>query len=465
MLKVINSILSKKYFSTNIKIFTGTIFFILLFIGFSAYSVESKFLKELRNFNLANLIIWSYWWPIIIVTAIFFGRIWCMICPIELITSLFSIVGMKRKQSSWIKTGWAITVFYILVLFIGINGFAIHRNPTFMAFYLLSILLVAVIVGVYYEKNTFCKYVCPVGFLLALYSKLSFFGLRVKSQDICKNCSDKSCIDKTHLYNFNKKCCNVNLYPAKIADNSDCILCCGCMKTCKTFNTSGITKRQNPQWQVTKFSFDNIAKTKLTLAEIAFTIIVSGFVIYEIFVEWKVSKAILMLAPTYFSNLFSIENNIIFGLLKSSILFIILPLLVWLIPYLFGNLSGTKIKLKDYFSNFAIVFLPIIAGAHLCKAILKTTSRLPYFQYVFKDLSGMENTKLFLDGNIELFKLNAFSVQTITILLTLITSVSIWLSIKILKRKKKYKTKKSYYLIPIIYGSIFLIDIILWRII
>ena len=174
MLKQINRAISRAYLPVSLKYISLVAYAVLIITGLAAYSTDAAFLKQLRNTNLGNLIVWSYWWPAIVILAIFFGRIWCMVCPVELITTFFAKIGLKRKRPAWLLSGWAITVFYILILFVGIQGFAIHRNPFFMAIYLLAIVGVSVIIGSIYEKNTFCRYVCPVGYLLGMYSKLSF---------------------------------------------------------------------------------------------------------------------------------------------------------------------------------------------------------------------------------------------------------------------------------------------------
>ncbi len=82
---------------------------------------DAAFAKILRNTNLPNLIVWSYWWPFIIVTAIFFGRFWCSICPMELITSFFGKNGLRRKPTGFLKSGWLITLFYAIILILGIH--------------------------------------------------------------------------------------------------------------------------------------------------------------------------------------------------------------------------------------------------------------------------------------------------------------------------------------------------------
>ncbi len=389
MLKQLNRAFDKAYMPVSLKYLSLVAYVVLIITGLAAYSTDATFLRELRNTNLGNLIVWSYWWPAIIVLAIFFGRIWCMVCPVELITTIFAKIGLKRKRPAWLLSGWAITVFYIIILFIGIQGFAIHRNPFFMAVYLLAIVGVSVIIGSIYEKNTFCRYVCPVGYLLGLYSRLSFFGWRVKNKSICDTCKDKSCIHKKYQYNLNYKSCGVDLYPANISDNSDCILCAGCLKTCSKYQSHPNTERPNPRFQNIGFANDLFQLKPLRMAEMVFVLIVSGFVISEIWSEWNVTNAYLSFLPDLIIKPLAIENKFLSGILKGTIIFAFLPFIVWLLPYLFTRLAGLTIKFKDYLLNYGIAFIPIIAAAHIGKSILKSTSRIPYFEHLSDDFTGV----------------------------------------------------------------------------
>ncbi|OFY40690.1 MAG: hypothetical protein A2X18_11570 [Bacteroidetes bacterium GWF2_40_14] len=464
---MINRFLSKWYFPVSLKYISLVAYIVLIVTGLMAYSTDAEFLKQLRNTNLGNLIVWSYWWPAIIILAIFFGRIWCMVCPVELITTYFAKIGLKQKRPKWLLSGWAITIFYIIILFVGIQGFAIHRNPFFMAIYLLMIVGVSIIIGSIYEKNTFCRYVCPVGYLLGLYSRFSFFGWRVKNRSVCDTCKDKSCIHKRYQYNLNAKSCGVDLYPANITDNANCILCAGCLKTCNEYQSEINTNRPNPGIKYIGFVNDLFQLKPLKIAEMVFVLVVSGFVISEIWSEWSLTDSYLNYLPNLVIKTLSIDNKFIAGLIKGTIIFGILPMLIWLLPWIISNLTKAGIKIKDYFLNYGIAFIPIIAAAHLDKSILKSTSRIPYFYHLFDDITGLSTAQKIIDNEIVIQQTPLWLNVCISIIMTAIIGVGIYLSFKVIRLQNQKqgfdKSVKSTYLIPILYGSIFLIMLLIWR--
>lgn len=96
---MINKLFKNHYFLISIQ-FVVLLVFILLIYGAIGITTDDKdFALILRNTNFSNLIVWSYWWPLIIVTAILFGRFWCSICPMELITSFFGKIGFRKKPN------------------------------------------------------------------------------------------------------------------------------------------------------------------------------------------------------------------------------------------------------------------------------------------------------------------------------------------------------------------------------
>ena len=134
---MINKLFKSRYFLISIQFVALLIFVALIYGAIGVTTNDSDFAKVLRNTNLSNLIVWSYWWPLIIVTAILFGRFWCTICPMELVTSLAGMLGLKRKPGKLLKSGWVSTLFYAIILVVGIHTLAIHRIPNLMVIYIL----------------------------------------------------------------------------------------------------------------------------------------------------------------------------------------------------------------------------------------------------------------------------------------------------------------------------------------
>ena len=67
----------------------------------------------LSRTNLANQMVWNYWWPGVIILSVILGRAWCAVCPVELVSSLASTIGLKAKVPRIIKSGWVIRKIFL----------------------------------------------------------------------------------------------------------------------------------------------------------------------------------------------------------------------------------------------------------------------------------------------------------------------------------------------------------------
>lgn len=354
------------------------VFVFLVVGGLAATTSDMAFAKVLRNTNVANLIVWSYWWPLIILSAVFLGRVWCMVCPMELITSLAARVGLKRNPTAFFRSGWVITGFYILILFIGIHTLAIHRVPFRTAIYMIVLLVAAIGSGLLFSRNTFCAHVCPVGHLLGLYARLAPLGWGVGDKAVCKTCKDKSCVSNKTAYEFQGRSCGVGLQLAMLEENTKCLLCGQCLKACDR-NNPGIDGRPNPGWFRRRWFKDLLELKPFTPAQAAFCLVVSGFVVYEVFTEWTETKGLLLWLPTSIEHALGASGAWGNGLVKSLTLFVGLPALLWLLPFAVFRLVGGRLPINDYLLRFGIAFIPVMAAAHAIKALLKMTSRIPYW--------------------------------------------------------------------------------------
>ncbi len=443
-------------------------FALLIAGGIPANTHDMALAKILRNTNVANLVVWSYWWPMIILSAIFLGRAWCMVCPMELVTSLAARIGFKREAPPFLRTGWVITGFYVLILFIGIHTLAIHRVPFRMSIYMLLLLATAVLSGLVFSRNAFCAHICPVGHLLGLYARIAPFGWGVRDKSLCANCTDQSCVSETNAYRFQGRSCGVELRPARIADNTQCLLCGQCLKACDR-NNPGLEGRPNPGWFARPWFQDLLNLRPLTAAQAAFCMVVSGFVVYEVFTEWSVTGTLLTWAPTQLEHMLGANGTLAKGLVKSLTLFVGLPILVWLLPYSLFRLVGGRLAVTDYLLQFGIAFIPLMAAAHVTKAVLKMTSRIPYWAYAVSDPLGTKTARGLFDKTITLAPLPAWRDPLVTVLALALMTLGVVLSLVMVRRLIRLHLPHAgwrsvpLYVITILYGGAFSAMLIAWR--
>lgn len=469
MTAIINKILQKPYIPLVFRIATLVTFIGLMYGGFAVYTTDKLLLKELRNTNLPNLLVWSYWWPLIVMGAIFFGRVWCFVCPVELVTSLAARVGLKKERPAWLTSGWAITVFYLVILSYAMHGLKIHHNPYLMALYLVSIFSVSILTGLIFKKNTFCRYVCPVGYVLGLYSRLSMFGWRVKAPEVCRACKDKSCVKNEYGDNIVYKSCGVDLYPAGVDDNMDCILCTGCLKSCMRYNSGGnAADRPNPGLEYIGFFSDPHRHKPLTYAQIAFVFIASGFVMDELISFYPPTNAIASALPAALNAAAGLQGVMAKRFLDGFVKFVCYPAALWSLPFLALRAARSKIKLLDYARHYGVAFIPIMAAMHMSRALVKLTDRFAYFKAIVHDPLGMKTAALMISKELVLPPMSGWTIWAVTGIISAAVTGGVWLSAKIVKDLNSKvldgePAAPAMYMIPAVYGGIFIVTLLFWR--
>jgi len=343
------------------------------------------------------------------------------------------------------------TCLYVLILFVGIHTLAIHRVPFRMAIYMLVLLGVAVAFGLLLSRNAFCARVCPVGHLLGLYARLAPMGWGVRDKSVCLDCKDRSCIASRTAYTFQGRSCGVGLRPAELRDNP------------------GLAERPNPGWFPRRWFQDLWELEPLSAAQAAFCLVVSGFVLYEIVTEWSVTGDLLLWTPTRLEQALGVSGVWGHGMVRSLTLFVALPAAFWLLPYGVFRLVGGRLTLGDYVRRFGIVFIPIMAAAHAVKALLKTTSRIPYWEHVVTDPVGGNTARGILDGTVSLASLPAWREPAMTILALGLMGVATLVSLLVARRLIAAQLAAPrwrgtlLYLTPGLYAGVYLAMLMAWR--
>jgi len=325
--------------------------FCAIVAGGMAVGRHPRIAAYLSRTNLANQMVWNYWWPGVIVLSVILGRVWCAVCPVELVSSLASNIGLKAKVPRIIKSGWVITVLYAFILFVAMQRWHIGEVPRRMALYMIVLLTVAVVVGLVFEKRAFCSYVCPIGRLIALYSHLSIFEWRADDPAVCRNCKTRECAANDSYYKVTGHSCTSNLFPARIPDNRECLLCTHCMTACPSSNFRLSLRMPGD---------DFLGKMQVRLADVVLLLIVIGFV----------------------------NNN------PPSLVFIAVPLLLtllvcWKRPW-------------DALQAFAVLLIPITAVAHALHAWRGLIYNSPYWKFHLSDPLGIRTATLLTDKAVQL---------------------------------------------------------------
>ncbi|HBG19804.1 MAG TPA: hypothetical protein DDY32_11185, partial [Desulfobulbaceae bacterium] len=180
--------------------------------------------------NLGLTIGWYIGWPVMFFSFFFLARTWCSVCTLAAPgTILQNMVKPKRKTPQFIKdySGWIMAVLCIVVYWVEIVWDAYH-NPYLTGGIILIITLGSILFSVLFSRRSWCRYICPLGAVNAIFSMPSVVELR-SNRHVCLNrCQDHSC----YVGDGDMAGCPMFRHPYLVDNNRDCIMCAKCVKNC-----------------------------------------------------------------------------------------------------------------------------------------------------------------------------------------------------------------------------------------
>ncbi len=192
--------------------------------------------------NLGIVFVWIVWWGLLILLLVpFAGRLWCAVCPIPAPGEWLQrrALVQPRPGGKLYTLGWKwsrrlsnIWLQNASFLAVALCSAVILTTPFVSALVLLLFALAAIALSMLYERRTFCRYVCPVGGFIGLYSQLAPVEVRVKDRSVCLTHKEKTCYHGSDAgYG-----CPWLVFPAALEKNTYCGLCTECLKTCELDN-------------------------------------------------------------------------------------------------------------------------------------------------------------------------------------------------------------------------------------
>ena len=214
--------LSSRYYPTIPQAGVGLIIAVTILALFLGRSEPEK--------NLGLIMSWSIGWPVMFFSFFFLARIWCSVCTLAMPGKhLQNLVKPDRKTPVWMKeySGWLMATLCILVLWVEIVWNA-KENALLSAWIILAVTIGSCICSVLYSRRAWCRYLCPLGAMNAIFAMPSVLELRSNRQVCLNRCQEHNCFGGGDL----KGGCPMFRHPYLVDNNRDCILCGDCVKNC-----------------------------------------------------------------------------------------------------------------------------------------------------------------------------------------------------------------------------------------
>ncbi len=194
------------------------------------------------NHNFGIVYVWLVWWAVLKLGFVpLLGRFWCAICPIPAPGEWLQrrailkprpggrLFTLRRKWPKILRNMWAQNFGFVAI---ALFSALILTSPLVTGFVLLGFILVSMVTSLLFERRTFCRYLCPIGGFIGVYSQVAPVEVRIKYTAVCASHTEKTCYTGS---DDGYGCPWFNL-PQKLEANTFCGMCGECLRTCPKDN-------------------------------------------------------------------------------------------------------------------------------------------------------------------------------------------------------------------------------------
>ena len=231
--RAMKALFKSRFFPGLFQLILTVFFLFLIYAGLYGHQV----------INITPALTWTIWWAGLIFIILFFGKAWCTICPWDFMaTALSSLrlwgVGNRPltlglKWPRWLRNIYPAIGLFIILTWLEL-GYHVTTSPKMTAYMAIGMLLLAIIPAFIFERKGFCRYGCFVGRISGLYANFAPVEVRSADKSVCSGCKTKDC----YRGNENGNPCPTFLNLATLEDNTYCIMCGDCVKSCPHENVA-----------------------------------------------------------------------------------------------------------------------------------------------------------------------------------------------------------------------------------
>lgn len=328
--------------------------------------------------NLSIVAVWIAWWAVLILVAVpLLGRAWCGVCPLPapgewlqrgaLLGPNGGGLGLNRRWPKRFRNIWLQNAGFVLLALFAV---VVLTQPTVTAIVLLALILLAVGTSLVFERRSFCRYLCPVGGFVGLYSQLAPVELRVKDTSVCASHTEKTC----YAGSEDGYGCPWQVFPPGLVKNVNCGLCFECVRTCPYDNIAFNLRAPGADLLQTR-------GRKLDEAFKAFIMLGSSLVYITVMLgPWGTLKtaAYSVGSPGWFAYALAFLVFVL-GLIPGSFLLAVLA---------GRRLSGSTVQTRKSFIHLAYVLVPLGLAAWIAFSFSFVFANISYVWPVLSDPMG-----------------------------------------------------------------------------
>lgn len=228
---VLYNLLRIKCFAKMVKkglypgVFKWIAVFFFFFIMFSCFFGNQDPVK-----NPGTILVWWMWWPFLCFGAFWIGRTWCSFCAYATIGRIFQrVINLRLRFPRILKDyDYLVAIFIFLFVVWAEEASGMREHPVYTGVLLFSILSIEIIFSIFFQRDIWCRHVCPMGNLVGVFAMSSILEVRA-DLNICENqCTTDECYHGSGRLDG----CPMFQHLRFVDNNQTCKLCLNCIRVC-----------------------------------------------------------------------------------------------------------------------------------------------------------------------------------------------------------------------------------------